>query len=480
MRKLILLITLTTFVFSNSSAQSFSNNGYKIEGEIVGLQDTEAILAFYYRESARAVDTALTNKGKFVFSGKKELKKGMYFILIPDKRIEIIISEQKFKFKTSINNHVQDMNFINSKENTIFYNYINFLDSKQKTATPLREKLKTASSSETEKLKQRLESIDKEVKKFQTEILKKNKNLFFSKIINATIEPIIIPDITLDKDGKTNENVRMAYYTNHYWDNIDLTNSGILRTNFFYSKLETFFDKVVFPIPDSIILYADLLIEKSKTDDEVFSYVVSHITSKYERSKIMGMDAVFVNMVEKYYMTKMCTWVDSTTLENIIKKAKELSPNLIGNIAPEFLDFSGSPFMKDQTGRTYTLSSINADHTVIVFYGPTCGHCKKEIPKIKNTLDSLINLKHNIKTFAVCTEFDKEEWGKFIQEQKIGNWINVADIRFDKEGGLVASSDWREKYDIKSTPVIYLLDKEKKIIGKKINHKQVAQIITRK
>ena len=77
------------------------------------------------------------------------------------------------------------------------------------------------------------------------------------------------------------------------------------------------------------------------------------------------------------------------------------------------------------------------------------------------------------------TEFDKEEWKKFITEQKTGDWINVADINHDTEGNPVASSNWRDKYDINSTPVVYLLDEEKKILAKRITHTQIVDIISR-
>ena len=73
----------------------------------------------------------------------------------------------------------------------------------------------------------------------------------------------------------------------------------------------------------------------------------------------------------------------------------------------------------------------------------------------------------------------REEWKKFINEQGTGDWINVADINHDSEGNPVASSDWRDKYDIYSTPVVYLLDKEKSILAKRINHTQIAEIINR-
>ena len=269
-------------------------------------------------------------------------------------------------------------------------------------------------------------------------------------------------------------------YKNHFCDNVDFSDSRILRTPLFFSKMEQYLDKMPAKIPDSLIVSANILVNKSKANDEIFRYVVSHITSKYERSKIMGMDAVFVNMVENYYITKMCPWAAEEQLKKIIERAEKISPNLIGKVSPEFVDVYGRPFMKDLNGKIHTLQSVEADYTLLVFYGPTCGHCKTEIPKIKNTLDSLINIKYDIKTFAVATEFDVEEWKKFIRDQKTEDWINVADISHDDEGNPLASSDWRDKYDIYSTPVVYLLDEKKKIIAKRINYKQFAEIITRK
>ena len=101
------------------------------------------------------------------------------------------------------------------------------------------------------------------------------------------------------------------------------------------------------------------------------------------------------------------------------------------------------------------------------------------MPKIKNAVDSLKNLNIDIKSFAVATEFDVDEWKKFLEEQKIEDWLNVADISFDDEGNPLANSDWRDKYDIYSTPVVYLLDKEKRILAKRINHDQLKEIILR-
>ncbi len=482
MKRYIILLVLTSFTLTGKAQNKFNkqnNTGYQIDGKIIGLEDSTIMLAYYFGGKQYATDTAVVKNGNFSFKGNKELKGGMYLVVLSEnKYFDLIISEQRFSFSTKLNDLVGSMNFSNTVENPPFYEYLNFIMTMQKQVTPIRKELELAIGKKKNDLQLKAQKIDEKVRKYRNNFLKNNSNNFFSKVIIATTE-IEIPDAPLDSTGKPKENFAYLYYKKHFWDNIDFSDERMLRTPIFYNKMDQYLEKLTAKHPDSINVSADILIEKSRANDEIFQYVVTYITSKYERSKIMGMDAVFVHMVENYYITKQCNWVDSTELVKIADRAQKIAPNLIGRKAAEFLDFYGRPFMKDTSGIVHTLQEINADYTVLVFFGPTCGHCKKEIPKIKHNVDSLILAGHSIKTFAVATEFDKQEWKKFIKNQKTGDWINVADINHDAEGNPVASSDWRDKYDIYSTPVIYLLDVDKKIIAKRITHSQLVEIISR-
>ena len=484
MKKITTIIILSTIAFTayTQSVFNINNNtkdGYKISGEVKNLQDSTVMLAYYFGGKQYATDTANITNGKFTFEGEEALKGGMYLVVLSEnKYFDLIISEQNFSFSTRLDDLVGAMTFKDSKENPPFYEYLNFITDMQKEVTPIRQKLETSEGETKNKLQEKANTIDLKVKKFRADFMIRNENKFFSKIVLATTE-IEIPEAPLDSTGNPDKIFPYLFYKKHFWDNIDFSDERMLRTPIFFNKMDQYLDKLTAKHPDSINISADILVEKSKENEEIFQYVVSYITSNYERSKIMGMDAVFVHMVEKYYITNQCNWVDSIQLVKIADRAQKIAPNLIGRKASDFLDIYGRPFMKDTLGVTHTLQEINADYTVLVFFGPTCGHCKKEMPKIKHDVDSLIFNGYDIKTFAVATEFDKKEWKKFINMQKTGDWINVADINHDDEGNPVASSDWRDKYDIYSTPVIYLLDKEKKIIAKRITHKQIVEIISR-
>ena len=48
----------------------------------------------------------------------------------------------------------------------------------------------------------------------------------------------------------------------------------------------------------------------------------------------MGLEKVFVHMVEKYYKTGEVTWVDEANMFKIIDRAETISPLLIGGRLP--------------------------------------------------------------------------------------------------------------------------------------------------
>jgi hypothetical protein len=476
MRKILILSLLFLLCFQTLLAK----DGYRITGEVKGLKNkTSVMLAYYFGGKQYATDTAIVKKGKFTFEGDKKLKGGMYLVVLPESQyFDIIVSEQRFSFSTEIDNLIGSMEFSNSAENPPFYEYLNFITQMQKEVTPIRKKLETAKGDRKEALQIQAQEIDAKVKAYRKNFVYNNYDKFFPKIVLAATE-IEIPESPLDQNGNPDETFPYRFYKKHFWDNIDFSDERMLRTPIFFSKMDQYLDKLTAKHPDSINVSADVLVNLSKANAEIFQYVVSYITSTYERSKTMGMDAVFVHMVEKYYITGQCNWVDEEQLLKIADRAQKISPNLIGSKAPEFVDYYGRPFMKDLNGKLFSLKDVSAEYTVLLFYGPTSSYCNEVAPKLRNTINTIKNQGLDVKTFAVATEFSKNDWSNFIENHGIYDWINVADINHDDEGKPVASSDWRDKYDIYSTPVIYLLDKYKKIVAKRITADQLSDILLR-
>jgi hypothetical protein len=72
----------------------------------------------------------------------------------------------------------------------------------------------------------------------------------------------------------------------------------------------------------------------------------------------------------------------------------------------------------------------------------------------------------------------KKEWTKYIRENKIGDWTNVYQTK-EMEAAIADSKKpgFRQLYDITVTPTIYLLDIEKRIIGKKLTIEQLHELL---
>ncbi len=453
---------------------------FNLQFRIKGLQDTIIFMANYYGGKQYYKDTAdVNNEGYFSFSGMKDYPSGIYMMVLPDRKsyFEFIINETEFTMETERGNLVNAMKIKGSKENEAFYQYMQYLSDKQGEAKPIKEELgKTDDDKKVEELKEKLNQLDKEVKAWQKDFLETNKETFAAKVFSTTPDPEIPEDLPI-KEGEDADKAKFKYFRNHYLDNIDFSDDRLVRTPIYHNKLEYYIKKLTPQIPDSINKAADNIIGKAKASDELFKYSVHYITNTYEKSKIMGMDAVFVHMVENYYMSGEAFWVDSTNLGKISERAMTLKPLLLNKVAQNII-------LPDTGGKWHNLHSIDAKYTVLYFWDSGCGHCKKATPKLKKFYEDFKD-EYKMEVFAVGTELEIKDWKKYVKDNKLP-WINVSDTpeinknAYDylaKGVTTLNSLNFRDVYDIYSTPVVYILDKDKKIIGKRLSVEQIEDFI---
>jgi protein-disulfide isomerase len=134
----------------------------------------------------------------------------------------------------------------------------------------------------------------------------------------------------------------------------------------------------------------------------------------------------------------------------------------------------------DSSDKPSSLYNVSADYTVLCFWDPTCGHCKIEVPKIDSIYQASWK-KHNVKIYAVLTENVKPEWEKYITDNKLGDWINVySTAAMEKADEAAQKPGFRQLYDVISTPTLYLLDKDKRIVVKKLTWEQIDEFLQTK
>ena len=326
---------LTIILFLFASILSYGQQELKFK--INGLKNANIYLARYFGDKLYYADTARSKNGTVVFN-KKEFIGGIYAVVCPESRyFEFIMANEDVELETDILDFNGKMKIKKSKNNKLFYEYISFLGS-------MKERAKTLQGDDS---KDKREALDLEVKQYQKNNIL-NKELLAAKVLAMSVDPEIPEEI------KDNDSLRYRFYLDHYWDNIDVTDSRIVHTPVYHKKLDFFFKKMIPQISDTICKYSYNLIDKMDPNSDLFKYTVHHITYEYETSNVISMDEVFECMADKYYCppsNSKAFWMEDNKLIDLCNKAEKLRHSKIFNL----------PFKKD-LGYKELLSNFNEEN----------------------------------------------------------------------------------------------------------------------
>lgn len=474
MKRVLLLAILVSFV------NGFSQ-GYKINLQIKGApKDSLCQLAYYYGEKKLLQDSArvLDNKGNLVFEGEKKLPKGIYLVVAPDgKYFDFIVNDATtFSMKTDTSNYVKNMVFTGSPENVLFYKYLNYITPISTSISQKSEeyrKLKDTKPAEAEQLLVELRALDKQLIDYKKNFITENPNTF-AAVLFKSMEDISIPEAPEGMADSLVQNFKYQYFKTHFFDNIDFKDERMLRTPVFEGKIDYYLDKLVAQHWDSLIKESNYLLNEKvgkSGNYAMFRYMLNHLTSKYGDSKIMCMDEVPWYLYKNYYLQdKRVDWIDSTQRVKLEEEVAKKRYNLCGDVPPNI-------FFRDTLDKSYSLHDIDAEYTVLYFWSATCGHCKKATPKLWEYYQKVKD--KGVEVYTVSIDKEDKEYKKFINKYGF-TWINTRDDGAKNMDMFASTHAYRTVYNVFSTPTIYILDKDKKIIGKKVDVGIVKKILNDK
>lgn len=461
-----------------------SGNGYKIHVKINGLKDTTMLLGHHFGSKKYVVDTIkLNSKGEGTFQGDSLLDGGIYLVITPSMNyFEVIIDkDQDFSLSTDTVDLIKNLKIVGSDENTAFNEYQAFMVENQKKAAAERKKYdfykKMADSTGNAKINKKAYQDSMAIKKASLSVLDSLVKNKWNTIITTqptsllasvlkTMKEVDVPPFPKDDKGKIiDSSFQYRYYRTHFFDNVDFKDYRLLRTPILESKIDEYFDKVCYPpIPDTLCKEVDKVVDLSRANDKVFRYVLQYLFNKYNNPKIMGMDRLFVYISDKYYLSGQATWAknDTAFLRSVKDRVVHLRNNLLGEIAPELR-------LVDLKGNVISLHSIKADYIVVDFFDTECGHCQKIIPEWKKIYEDKKFKDKNIVTLLVETQIDTAKMHAFVTKYGLENFIMAYDP--------YQTTNFRLLYDIYSTPTPYILDKDKKIIAKRIEPTVIADFL---
>jgi thiol-disulfide isomerase/thioredoxin len=472
----------TVLVALGWSAHTWSQNNVTVHVE--GLSNDTVYLANYYGAKLFYNDTAVTDeKGTVVFEGKPFEEGGKYALVVPGpKFFEFLMVSEPMEFKTTASNPSGDLEVLQSKENDVFYSYLSFIKDKRSERAPFDRVLQDSSATKDAVAEARagIQKLTDEVNEYQYYLTNDPRNFLFGKYLKMVTEPQV-PDAPADVEDTAMW--QYMWYRDHYWDRLDFSDPRLVRDGAFDQLISRYWSKVLPQIPDTMIAEAHSLLKQALDagNKDFFKYMVHHMTYASESSKIMCMDKVFVDLVNAYYRTGMVDWLNDDQLKKILERADDLKHTLCGNRAPDIT-------LPDLDQENWvSLYDVEAKYTLICIWESTCGHCKKEMPKLERIYDEW--KPRGLEIFAIGNDFEPEPWQKYIREKEFTSWINVSDNPLinaqDSATALIygrvtnlESLNFRTTFDVYATPKMFLLDEEKKILAKQVGAVQLAEILS--
>jgi peroxiredoxin len=435
-----------------------SQNGYTIELNISGKTDSTFILANFFGDKFHIVDSSSKKNNTIEFSGQKELSGGVYIILNSkkEKLLECLIDkDQTFTIVSDSTFAPSQTSTINNAENILFNKHLIYTNHTYEMIIDARKQIENQKNNQVvlDSMNQKITSLISALIDYRKSEISSHSGTFYSALLKAMLD-VEIPDAI-----KQQPDLAYIYMRNHFWDNYDLSDSRLLRTPLLPGKIETYLDKLTPPVPDSVIHSVEKMILLTKENKEVRDYLIWQFTSKYQNPKIMGLDKVFVYLADNYFSKFEIANTTPTIKAKIIEKSDQIRKLLIGVKSPDL-------WLTDTTGTYRSFTEIKADYTVLFFWDQECSICKKDLNELKKLYATK---KFNLEVYAICANEDLEGWKYFIKANQL-SWLNV-------NGTKSITPDFHDLYDIYTTPVIYILDKEKKIIAKRINVNQIPQVI---
>ncbi len=246
----------------------------------------------------------------------------------------------------------------------------------------------------------------------------------------------------------------------HFFDTFDLTDERLLRTDFFDQRLTNYLQTLTPPQPDSVIQSVDRLMAQAKSNPAVQQALANKIAIAYEvPMRFIGSDAVFVHLVDHYYLPRPDLW-SAQTRQQFADRANALRPLLVGQTMPDLR-------VRLANGTSTSLHSVDARYTILYFYSLDCPHCQQHAPKLAAFQDKMQT--QGVQVLAIAVEPDSARWQQFISTYQTTSLLNGLNP--------MTQAVLMKQFGIVEYPTDYILDRNKRILAKRIDPALFEQLI---
>ena len=435
MRFFVSLACIFLFASGIANAQNSVTQGYEIKITGSKISENTLYLQGYYGQDAFIFDSAKVKGHKSILfkNKKKEMPAGIYtltdrfgneyFDLMIDKSRRFTINGGEWN-----NAFVASATVEGSDENAQF---IEFQKQMANVETFHETSLQTTDNTPTLFYESMPES-------FLGHYLKARYN----------INPLL-PQ--LDINDTTDATLEYQQLIDHYFDSYTFDDARLLRCPI-YLDLHNYFLETL-PTDAKLVTQKSIDFIRSFKDPNAQAYYLPLLFNLYDHTvNSMVYDQAFVALFDQFCKGPNSVNISEDLARYFQRSAERKRKLLPGETVPALVSY-------DINNGKHSSSDIDKDYIIIWFWDADCDECKVETPKLRDFYKDFANY-YNLDVYAVAITDDLEKWDKFCKDNDLSSWVNVNYYMNDP------NYDFIEYFDLITTPVIYLLDKNHTIIAR--------------
>jgi peroxiredoxin len=450
---------------SMTSNRDLESPDFSIQAE--GVPQGTGYLVAFFCETQFIVDSAVVNaSGEISFKREQPYNPGIYVAVMPSQtaNIQFILdADQTFSLSTQAADPVNAMQVDGSLENELFYENLQFEANIQPRLDQVANAIRQAgpSSPEYSNFKAQQDALVAERKQHLQSLFEQAPNSLFTKFKKAGQNPDI-QDVR-KPDGTVDAQKQVDLYKQDFWNDVDFQDERLLYTPVIFNKLRRYMQQLTAQNPDAIISSADDLLQKVPPKSACYKFFTNWIAATFEPGtvSIMDAEAIYVHMVKNYFIAEKAFWLEPAQVQGLQMRADEMSYSLVGQKGPNIK-------VPGVDGKIKELYDLKSDYIIVFMYNPDCDHCQEETPVLRNFYNGWKTQGVSVEVYAVAIDTEDALWKKFIQDYQIGEWVNV----FDPTNRSIYKT-----YFVDNTPELYVLNKDRVIIGKNLKPFQVPDVI---
>lgn len=398
-----------------------------------------------------AIDTVMMSQDKRA-EFNTQMTKGLYLLETEyGNSVVFLCDDAPVKMLVKEIDNVNSIEFIDSQTNADWYAYHSFKEQTMNSMNLLKPILREydKNSEFYIKAKNEYQLLQDEFTLF-TDSLMLHDN-YASKLIKVDRFPVI----NLNDDFKKQRNDMIT----NFFNDVDFNDISLIPTDVLSNKIFDFLSIQITADQNadqkimSLILGVDNVLNRATVNFKMYRFVFQLLIESFNELK---MNEVVDYMTRIPYSEEIdCSEEQYNELLSI---AEFNSRARIGSVAK---NISGKTIFDED----FDMYSIENDFIIVYFWSYTCDHCRENIKELKLFLDE----NTNFSLVAVSVKGELKKTKNFVRKNKIDGYFYHDGLEWD--------CPFVDDYAVTATPSLYLLDKDKKIVYKPYDFKELVNFV---